>query len=197
MSADSSSHDFAFLKGFLTRPWKVASPVPSGRKLARRIAEQVDLEPRGLVLELGPGTGAVTRAIRARGVAEEKLVLVESDREFVGLLRNAFPLALVIEGDAFAFARLLRNDAREIRTIVSGLPVVGEPLARRRAFLESAVNALAPGRPFVQFSYSNRSPLPELEGVEVRRAATVWENIWPMRIWVYRRSGTKLRNVTE
>lgn len=197
MSANSSSYDFAFLKGFLARPWKVASPVPSGRKLASRISEQIEPGPDGLVLELGPGTGAVTRAIRARGIAEEDLVLVESDREFVGLLRNAFPRARVIEGDAFTFARLLGNDARQIRTIVSGLPVVGEPLARKRHFLESAVDALAPGRPLVQFSYSHRSPLPELEGVEVRRAATVWENIWPMRIWVYRRSATKLRNVTE
>jgi len=184
----SSNTDIAFLKGFLARPWKVASPVPSGRTLARRIAEQIDPEAGGIVLELGPGTGAVTRAIRARGIAEEDIVLVESDREFVRLLRNAFPRARVIEGDAFAFAGLLGRDAAGIRTIVSGLPVVGEPPARKREFLESAIGALAPGRPFVQFSYSRRPPLPLVDGVEVRRAATVWENIWPMRIWVYRKS---------
>jgi hypothetical protein len=31
--------------------------------------------------------------------------------------------------------------------------------------------------------------------VTVDRAATVWQNIWPMHIWVYRRSGTDVRNV--
>jgi phosphatidylethanolamine/phosphatidyl-N-methylethanolamine N-methyltransferase len=197
MSANPQSPAWAFLKGFLARPWKVASPVPSGRRLARKIAEQVDAEAEGLVLELGPGTGAVTRAMRARGIAEENLVLIESDRAFVKLLRGVFPRARVVEGDAFSFARLLGNDARGLRAIISGLPVVGEPLARKRMFLESAMEALAPGRLFVQFSYSAQSPLPELVGVDVRCAATVWENIWPMRIWVYRRSRTKLRNVTE
>ena len=187
MSANSSSHDLAFLRGFLARPWKVASPVPSGQKLARKIAEQIDPEPGGVVLELGPGTGAVTRAIRARGIAEEDLVLIESDREFVALLRSAFPRARVLEGDAFAFPDLLGNDPREVRAIVSGLPVVPEPPERKREFLESAMNTLAQGKPFVQFSYSNRPPLPQIDGVGVKRAATVWQNIWPMRIWVYRR----------
>lgn len=193
----SGSADLAFLKGFLARPWKVASPVPSGRKLARKVAEQIDPAPGGLVLELGPGTGAVTRAIRARGVAEEDLLLIESDPEFVRLLRKKFPRARVVEGDAFAFEELLGNAARGLRAIVSGLPLVGEPLARKRALLASAMDALAPGLPFVQFTYSARPPLPRGDGAEPSRAATVWENIWPMRIWVYRRSGTKLRNVTE
>jgi len=187
MSTSSPSHDLAFLKGFLARPRRVASPVPSGRRLATRIAEQIDAEPGGIVLELGPGTGAVTRAIRARGIAEEDLVLIESDQEFVRLLRGAFPRARVIEGDAFAFARLLGTDARGVRTIVSGLPVVGESQERKQAFLASAIDALAAGKPFVQFSYSPEPPLPGFEGVEVTRMATVWENIWPMRIWVYRR----------
>jgi len=187
VSANSSSHDLAFLKGFLARPRKVASPIPSGQKLARRIAEQIDPEPGGIVLELGPGTGAVTRAIRARGIAEEDLVLIESDPEFVALLRSVFPRARVLEGDAFAFSGLVSNDPHVVRTIVSGLPVVPEPPERKRAFLESAMNALAPGRPLVQFSYSSRPPLPPIDGVGVKRAATVWQNIWPMRIWVYRR----------
>jgi phosphatidylethanolamine/phosphatidyl-N-methylethanolamine N-methyltransferase len=70
---------------------------------------------------------------------------------------------------------------------VAGLAVGPEPREGKRVFLESAMNTLAPGKPFVQFSYSNRSPLPQIDGVEVARAATVWQNIWPMRIWVYRR----------
>lgn len=182
-----SSH-LAFLKAFLARPLKVASPVPSGRKLAAKIAQQIDPKPGGLVLELGPGTGAVTRAIGARGIAEEDLVLIESDREFVRALGRAFPRARVIEGDAFAFPALLGKDACGLRTVISGLPVVSEPLARKRALLEAAIDALAPGRPLVQFSYSARPPLPVIEGLEVSRIATVWENIWPMRIWVYRRT---------
>jgi phosphatidylethanolamine/phosphatidyl-N-methylethanolamine N-methyltransferase len=188
MNQLSSTLDFKFFKSFLARPWRVASPIPSGRKLAHRIAEQIDPEPGGLVLELGPGTGAVTRAICARGIAEHDIVLLESDPEFAGLLRAEFPRARVIEGNAFALVDLLGPDAQGLRGIVSGLPVVGQPLERRRRFVESAMSALAPGRPFVQFSYSSRPPLPVVDAVTVRHAATVWQNIWPMRIWVYRKS---------
>jgi phosphatidylethanolamine/phosphatidyl-N-methylethanolamine N-methyltransferase len=188
MSANNFSYDFAFLKSFLARPWKVASPIPSGRRLAAKIAQQIDPEAGGLVLELGPGTGAVTRAIRERGVADEDLVLIETDREFVRLLRAEFPRARVIHGDAFAFAELLGGDARDLRSVVSGLPVIGESVARKRRFLESAMDALAPGNPFVQFSYSRQAPIPALADVGVFRAATVWQNIWPMRIWVYRKT---------
>jgi phosphatidylethanolamine/phosphatidyl-N-methylethanolamine N-methyltransferase len=187
----SRAHDFAFFKGFLARPWRVASPVPSGRRLAAKIAEQIDLSPPGLVVELGPGTGAVTRAIRERGIAEQDLVLIETDPEFVRLLRGQFPRARVIAGDAFAFAELLGDSARGLGGIVSGLPVIGQPPETKRQFVQAAMDALAPGRPLVQFSYSWRPPLPALDDVAVRRAATVWENVWPMRIWVYRRSKKK------
>ncbi|HEX9159905.1 MAG TPA: rRNA adenine N-6-methyltransferase family protein [Rhizomicrobium sp.] len=186
MGNQATSH-LAFLKGFLVRPWRVASPIPSGRKLAARVAEQIDPSPGGAVLELGPGTGAVTRAIRDRGVAETDLVLIESNPDFVRLLRSTFPVARVIEGDAFAFAELLGTQSRLFSGIVCGLPVVREPLARKRAFLEAALAGLVPGRPFVQFSYSNTPPLPNPAGVEITRVATVWQNVWPMRIWVYRR----------
>jgi phosphatidylethanolamine/phosphatidyl-N-methylethanolamine N-methyltransferase len=187
----STNTDLAFLKGFLARPWKVASPIPSGRRLAAKIAQQIDPEAGGLVLELGPGTGAVTRAIRERGVADEDLVLIETDREFVRLLRAGFPRARVIHGDAFAFAELLGRDARELRSVISGLPVIGEPVERKRRFLESALNALAPGKPFVQFSYSRQAPISVSADVSAFRAATVWQNIWPMHIWVYRRRTEK------
>ena len=176
-----------FFKSFLARPWKIASPIPSSRKLATKIAEQIDREPGGSVLELGPGTGAVTRAICER-VTEQDVIAIESDAGFVALLRARFPRARIVEGDAFAFADVLGEEAQGLRSIVSGLPVVGQDFELRRRFLESAMRALQPGKPFVQFSYSNRAPFPRSEGVAVKRAAIVWQNIFPMHIWVYRKA---------
>ena len=196
MTSQSSAHDLQFFKSFLARPRTVASPIPSGRTLAAKIAAQIDPEPGGLVLELGPGTGAVTRAICER-MAEQDLIAIESDGGFVALLRAQFPRARIVEGDAFAFADVLGENARDLRSIVSGLPVIGQSLAVRRRFLESAMGALQTGRPFVQFSYSGRAPFPCIDGVIAQRAAIVWQNILPMHIWVYRRSGMKLRNVAE
>lgn len=152
-----------------------------------RIAEQIDREPGGFVLELGPGTGAVTRAICER-VAERDLIAIESDPAFVVLLRAQFPRARIVEGDAFGFADVLGQEARGLRSIISGLPVIGQDCELRRRFLKSAMRALRPGKPFVQFSYSNRAPFPCSDGVVVKRAAIVWQNIFPMHIWVYRKA---------
>jgi len=185
------SNDLQFLREFLARPLKVASPVPSGRKLARRIAEQIDPQPGGLVLELGPGTGAVTRAIREQGIADCDLVAIESEPRFVALLRAQFPQVRIIEGDAFEFTKLLGEDAGSLRSIVCGLPVIGRPVHSRNKLLKDAMAALRPGAPFIQFSYSIRPPLPCAKGIEVRRAATVRLNLPPMHVWVYRRSSTQ------
>ena len=51
---------------------------------------------------------------------------------------------------------------------------------------EDQFERMRPGSPFVQFSYGADPPLPQIDGVEVRRAAIVWHNIPPMHVWVYR-----------
>jgi phosphatidylethanolamine/phosphatidyl-N-methylethanolamine N-methyltransferase len=196
VTSHSSAHDLQFFRSFLARPWKIASPIPSGRKLATRIAEQIDRDPGGYVLELGPGTGAVTRAICER-VREQDLIAIENDPGFLSVLRAQFPRAQIIEGDAFAFADVLGKEAWGFRSIVSGLPIIGRSRELRRRFLESAIGALQPGKPFVQFSYSGRAPFPCIDGVTAERAAIVWQNIVPMHIWVYRCSGTKLRLIRD
>lgn len=180
------SNEVQFLREFLARPLKVASPVPSGRTLSRKIAEQIDPRPGGLVLELGPGTGAVTRAIRENGIADCDLIAIESEPRFVALLREQFPGLCTVEGDAFRFREILGDRARDLRSIVCGLPVVGRPARVRRKFLSDALSTLKPGAPFIQFSYSIGPPLPIDDTVSAKRAATVWQNVPPMHIWVYR-----------
>lgn len=185
----SVSNDLQFLREFLARPRAIASPIPSGRALARQVAAQIDPRPGGVVLELGPGTGAVTRAILDGGITEFELIGIESDRRFVTLLRRQIPRVRIVEGNAFSFTRLLEEEARGLRSIVSGLPVIGQSPQLRQQFLEDAMAALRPGRPLVQFSYSVRPPLPCFEGVEVRRTAIVWQNLPPMHVWTYRLGG--------
>lgn len=183
------SNELQFLREFLARPRQIASPIPSGRRLAETIAAQIDPEPGGAVLELGPGTGSVTQAIRDRGISDFELLAIESDRRFVRLLRRQMPRVRIIEGNAFAFMRLLGEEAHGLRSIVSGLPVLGRPLEARRRLLSDAIAALKPGGSFIQFSYSPRSPYPRSDNIDVKRAAIVWLNLPPMHVWVYCRGG--------
>ena len=183
-----ASDEVRFLRNFLANPLRVAAPMPSGKRLARAIAEQIDPEPGGYVVELGPGTGAVTAAILERGVAPEQLIAVETNRDFAASLRARFPEMHVLKGDAFSFRDLIAPivDGRPLRTIVSGIPVLNRPLSVTGPLLANAVTALKTGAPFVQFSYGADPPISPGPGIEVRHAATVWQNLPPMHIWVYR-----------
>ena len=136
------------------------------------------------MLELGAGTGAVTQAILARGVA--RLAAVEFDPAFAALLRRCFPRARVLEGDAFAFDNLLATDER-FDAIVSGLPVTGRPAHARTALLDMALARLKPDSPFIQFSYAFWPPYPAQARVAVRHAPVFWRNLPPMHIWVHKR----------
>jgi len=182
-----------FLKGFFENPFRVASPLPSGRKLARTVAAQIDRMRHEPVLELGPGTGAVTAAIVERGIPESHVYAIERDADFAAHLRKRFPRLHVLEGDAFAFARALDREGYQGRfsAIVCGVPVLDKPQEGRRHLLGEALARLTPGSPFVQFSYSRKPPI-DPDGLAIaQRVATVWSNIPPLHVWVYRCAGIR------
>ena len=163
--------------------------MPSGRVLARTMASYVDVESDAPVVELGPGTGAITNALIARGVDQKRLVLVEYNPGFCALLRDRYPQAQVIQGDAYR----LRDSLREVlgspaSAVVSGLPLVTKPMQTRLRLIRDAFLALAPGAPFVQFTYSVAPPIPRsLPGVSTEASERVWINLPPARVWVYRK----------
>src|SRR6516165_6534716 len=90
-----------FLRSWIEKPLHVGAVMPSGRLLARTMAQYVDAEGTGPVVELGPGTGAITSALIERGVEQKRLVLVEYNPSFCALLRDRYPQAKVVQGDAY------------------------------------------------------------------------------------------------
>src|SRR6266700_3346700 len=90
-----------FLRSWIEKPLHMGAVMPSGRVLARTMAQYVDIESTGPVVELGPGTGAITNALLEHGVAQKLLVLVECNLGFCALLRDRYPQAEVVQGDAF------------------------------------------------------------------------------------------------
>src|SRR5271169_793296 len=105
------SDEAHFLKSLLQSPRLTGALAPSGRALAKAMAAAVGAPPSGLVVELGPGTGPVTRAMIERGVARERLVLIEHDGQFCRLLAQRFAPARVVQGDAYDLENTLREFA--------------------------------------------------------------------------------------
>jgi phosphatidylethanolamine/phosphatidyl-N-methylethanolamine N-methyltransferase len=189
---DRFQDDAKFLKNWLDSPLKLGAVTPSGPFLARRMAEAVDPAIPGPVIELGPGTGPVTEALLERGVAPERLVLIEFNPEFCELLRERFKGVTVIEGDAYAMdetlaGRLSGELAQPAAALVSSLPLTTRPVKARLDMFARAKTLMRADAPFIQFTYGVASPLPiKAAGVIATKSDWVLRNIPPAQVWTYR-----------
>lgn len=179
-----------FIKSWFGNPSLAGAVSPSGRFLARTMARYVDPEGNGPVIELGPGTGAITEALLQRGIVPGRLVLVEFDAAFCTLLRRRFPGVRVVQGDAYHLGESLRALLDEpAAAIVSSLPLLNKPERERLRLLTEAFGLMAPDGCFVQFTYGMTSPVPRKNtklAFHAEVSAPVWLNLPPARVWVYR-----------
>ena len=177
-----------FLRSWFEKPLTTGAVMPSSKVLARTMAAYVDPNSKGPVVELGPGTGAVTQALVERGVDPARLVLVEFNPSFCRMLRARYPAATVVQGDAYRLRRLLETTLREpADAIVSGLPLVTKPMRTRVRLIGEAMMLLRPGAPFVQFTYAMVPPIPKgLTGIRTEASPLIWLNLPPARVWIYR-----------
>src|SRR4030088_1152523 len=144
-----------FLRSWIEKPLHMGAVMPSGRLLARTMAQYVDIDSEGPVIELGPGTGAITSALIEHGVDQKRLVLVEYNPGFCALLRDRYPQAKVVQGDAYTLRDSLWNVLNvPASAVVSGLPLVTKPMLSRLKLVRDDFAALATGAAFVQSTYS-------------------------------------------
>ncbi len=180
-----------FIRSWFENPLRAGAVSPSGRSLARMMARYVDPLATGPIIELGPGTGAITEALLARGVAPGRLFLIEFDPNFCKHLQRRFPGVHVIAGDAYRFRELLAGRIHEPATsVVSSLPLLVKSDKQRLDLLADAFDCLAPGGAFIQFTYGPVSPIPRDKpfgpAFHAERSPPVWLNLPPARVWVYR-----------
>lgn len=187
-----------FLKRWLRRPFATGAVVPSGRLLAATMAgatrSAIEGWP-GHVVELGAGTGEVTKALLAAGIAPERLVLVERDPEFAIFLRRHFQGPRIVEGDAARLPKLLaEHGIAPIAAVVSGLPLLSLPADVVTGIVTGIFEALPRGAALVQFTYGPKPPVPralrERLHLEGSRGKRIWRNVPPAVVWAFRRSPT-------
>lgn len=190
--AMKSNFNRQFLSAWLRNPRQTGALVPSGSALATAMAAQV--EPvSGLVLELGAGTGVITRALLARGVSSDQLVLVEMVPELAHQLYQQFSRVKVCCGDASRLKKILDLAGVGVpKTVVSSLPLLSLPNQVRLRILSQVFSLLGDGGKLIQFTYSPLPPIPpglaNSLDVEGKRVARVPWNLPPAAVWVYRRT---------
>jgi phosphatidylethanolamine/phosphatidyl-N-methylethanolamine N-methyltransferase len=186
-----------FLGRWLKAPHRIGALAPSSRYLGRAMARQIDIRHSRLVIELGGGTGSITRALLAAGLAPEKLIVVESDDKLHRLLSERFPQLRVVHGDAAHLVQLLRPlGISAVSAIVSSLPLLSMPKRLRHRIVEQSFALLGERGTLVQFTYGIASPLPEREFPVAGKVMTlVWRNIPPAFVWRYQRRSVPMAQV--
>jgi len=182
-----------FLSRFASAPLKVGSVTPSSQRLGRAMAAQLP-ERYELCVELGGGTGSLTRALLAAGMPRDKLIVIERDPHLAAHLRKRFPGVRVLQGDAQALTGLLRAEGIEkVDAVLSSLPLRSLPRRVRKAIVAESFAALGEGGIYIQYTYGLTPPVPEdvVRNLSIggEPQTRVWRNIPPAAVWRYGRAG--------
>jgi phosphatidylethanolamine/phosphatidyl-N-methylethanolamine N-methyltransferase len=195
-----------FLRNFHT----TGAVLPSGRFLGRALARFVgDGQPGPRrILEVGPGTGAVTKHIVAKLRPQDRLDLVELNDSFVERLRHRFETdpSFDAAGDRWQiFHCPVQDISREepYDLIISGLPLNNFSVADVGEIIDTMVSLLKPGGTLSFFEYiavrgmrsmvGRRAERERMRGIsralqavldehEIRRD-WIWPNVLPA--WVH------------
>jgi len=186
---DTLSEHVLLLREFVRYPFRTAALAPSSRHLAERMASAVPLGSADNVVELGPGTGALTSALLPRLHEQARFMAVELNPVFAERWRSQFP-GQVLEVGSVANLRQLcgRQNMSSIDCIVSGLPWPTFPVSLQEAALEEVLSLLKPGGQMVTFGYHLGMLLPSGRHFfrlinrrfrRVERLAWEWRNLPP------------------
>jgi phosphatidylethanolamine/phosphatidyl-N-methylethanolamine N-methyltransferase len=180
-----------FLAAWVRSPLRIGSFTPSSRSLARAMARQIDLAEKGMVVELGAGTGAVTHAL-VEVVSSDRLLVVEREPRLFGILHAQFPQLKIVRADAVELSQVLEEcNISKICAIVSSLPLLSMPRGIRNQIESRMAAAISTGGVIIQFTYGPVSPIPHdrwrVLRIYGKRKQFVVSNVPPAQIWVYRR----------
>ena len=144
----AASHRLLFARKFFRHGTAIASITPSSRWMAAELARHVDPARPQRILELGAGTGSVTRAIVERMHPASTLLALEPDPDFAAAARVACPRARVL---ACRFEGLPDAESGPFDVVVSGMPVPSfKPEVRRALF--GLIARRAPGAVYSQLT---------------------------------------------
>jgi phospholipid N-methyltransferase len=137
----------------------------------------------GSLLEIGAGSGALTRALVAR-FGRERLQVVECSPPLASVLRQRFPQLTVLEQRAEQVLTHAMQCADQM-LVVSSLPFKSLPLRQARRVAKAYQDLVMRGGSVVQFSYGRLPPFPLSSGVPLRWQAQcrVWRNLPPATVW--------------
>lgn len=199
ISVLSRTDVFPFLSALFADPRRVGAVIPSGAALAEAMTREISFDCAP-VIELGPGTGAFTQKLLARGIPEDRLALIEYGPDFARLLQARYPFAQVLEMDAARLKDVRLFDDEKAGAIVSGIPLLSLSTRHVMAILNGAFHHLRADGAFYQFTYGLRCPVSKVIldrlGLQATRIGRAIVNLPPAGIYRITRQSTSPFNRT-
>ena len=178
---------------FIRNPRQIGACCPSGIALCREIVDNMKLNEADLVVELGPGTGAITKYLVEKMVDSAKLLCVELNRDFVDQLQLQYPKSTFICDSASNLPYILKaKNLPSADIVLSGLPwaIFSENL--QTEILTAVYDSLKVGGQFATFAYVQGLLMPagirfrkklDLQFSKVETSRIIWKNFPPAVVY--------------
>lgn len=184
-------NQIAFFMAYLRNPGRVGAIAPASRALARSIGAEASRSKPRVLIEIGAGTGAITRALASTGALAMRFIVYERDPKFALLLRKRWPEVEVLNHCASTVNSLTLDEHASV-TVVSSLPLISMPVAESRKCIAAMVALISrqPQSVLIQYTYAApyRRPFKDIPaGWRWRRVGSVWANLPPANVWALER----------
>lgn len=170
----------------LIKDRNVASVTPSSKFLVKRVCRRMDFSERRVVVEYGPGTGVFSEYILERMGPDDRLILIDTNQEFVDQLKKKFgrdPRVEVVYDSAEHVLRILEEAGEPAADyVLSGIPFSFLSDEERADLIQKTRSALTPDGKFLVYQHYNHMEEPLRRHFE--RVETDFElfNLPPIRI---------------
>jgi phosphatidylethanolamine/phosphatidyl-N-methylethanolamine N-methyltransferase len=185
------SNSTVFLREWVANPQGTGSVAPSSPQLGAAMARWLPRNSDSYVLELGPGTGAVTDALLKYGLREDRLIAIEFNPNLAKLLRKRFPRAHIITGDAWELDALLTElpmAVTSVGAVISSLPLLNFSKEKADELAQKIRAILEPRGRWVQYSYQIvKDRTRGGEDFRLLASKIVWLNFPPARVSVFQK----------
>ena len=177
-----------FFYSFIRAPRQIGACIPSGRQLTNTMAKTLNLTPVTHVLELGAGTGNITKKLLEAGIEINNLTVVEKDQTMARKIEKALPQLSINTLNAIHIKEYLNTKGiHQVSHVLSSLPLLSISKRDKALILNQIHQLLGPHGIFVQFSYGLKSPIEadkRFRRIAVKHAPL---NIPPAKVWVFKK----------
>ncbi len=155
------NENFQFLQAFLKNPLKVGAITPSSPELAAKMIDGIDADENNVVLELGVGTGAITKFLQSKIPNNKSYLGIELDKDLVKTLNRNYPDLEIDCGNACdAYSIHKKSGLGKIRYIICCLPFVSLPNEVGERILGEVDKFMQKGCTFRTFQYAHGYYMP-------------------------------------